>query len=248
MPVYAANLETLWSELPVGERPAAAARAGFEWVEIPRPYDVDAAGLRRDLLRHGLRLVLLACPPPNYTGGARGFAATPGGEGRFQRDFARVLRYAELLEPRVIQILPGEAGGVDARSALVRNLGWAAERAGGRRMVIEPREGQALPGGFEETAAILDEVGAPNLSLLFDADFAHALSGDALATWAQHGPRAGHVRFADAPGRGVPSVGDLDLPSFLAAVDAAGHEGPLGSGHRPGGIAEPTPIRTDPAD
>ena len=63
MPVFAANLETLWTELHPMDRPAAAARAGFEWVEIPFPYDLNAADLRKELIRLGLRLALMACPP-----------------------------------------------------------------------------------------------------------------------------------------------------------------------------------------
>ena len=238
MPVFAANLETLWTELHPMDRPAAAARAGFEWVEIPFPYDLNAADLRKELIRLGLRLALMACPPPNYTGGAPGFAAVPGAEGRFRRDLARALRYAELLRPRVLQILPGEAGG--ARGILVENLSWAATRAGSQRLVIEPARGQAALTDFDDATAILREIGAPNLLLLFDAAHAHALTGDAAAAWAAYGPRTGHVQFADAPGRGAPGTGEVDLPAFFAAVEASGHEGPLGAEYHPGGATEAT--------
>lgn len=238
MPDFAANLDTLWTELHPMDRPAAAARAGFQWIEIPFPYDINAADLRRELIRRGLRLALMACPPPNYTGGPRGFAGVPGAEGRFRRDLARALRYAELLRPRVLQILPGEGRG--DRAVLVANLAWAADRAGDQRLVIEPGEGQAALGTFEEAASILDEVGAANLALLFDAAHAHALTGDVAAAWAAHGARSGHVQFADAPGRGAPGTGTLDVPDFLAAVGAAGHEGPVGAKYHPGGSTEPT--------
>jgi hydroxypyruvate isomerase len=33
---------------------------------------------------------------------------------------------------------------------------------------------------------------------------------------------------ADAPGRGAPGTGDVDLPRFLAALDDAGYDGPIG--------------------
>ncbi len=65
------------------------------------PYD-DAVGKVLQSLTHaGLPLVLINTPPPNWTGGDRGFAAIPGGEDRFRRDFKRALRYAERLKPRI---------------------------------------------------------------------------------------------------------------------------------------------------
>lgn len=238
MTAFAANLDTLWTELAPMHRPAAAARAGFAWVEIPFPYDLNAADLRRELIRRGLGLALMCCPPPNYAGGPRGFAALPGVEARFRRDFARALRYAELLRPRVLQVLPGEGPG--DRDVLRANLAWAAERAGSRRLVIEPGPGQAALGDFEAGEAVLDAVGAPNLSLLFDVAHAHAVTGDVEAAWSAHGPRAGHVQFADAPGRATPGTGGLDLPGFFAAVAASGHDGPLGAEYHPGGTTERT--------
>lgn len=238
MPAFAASLETLWTELHPMDRPAAAARAGFEWVEIPFPYDLNAADLRRELIRRGLRLALIACPPPNYTGGARGFAALPGAEGRFRRDLARALRYAELLRPRVLQILPGQGEG--SRDALVENLAWAAERAGAQRLVVEPAPGQAGLGSFAEAVDVVEAVGAPNLSLLFDAGHAETLAGDVAAAWAAHGRRAGHVQVADGPGRGAPGTAGLDLPALLAAIGAAGYDGPVGAEYDPAGPTERT--------
>ena len=236
MPAFAASLATLWTELPLMDRLAAAARAGFEWVEIPFPYDLDAAALRRELVGRGLRLALMACPPPNYAGGPRGFAAVPGAEERFRKDFLRSLRYAELLRPRVLQILPGAAEGADAHATLVANLAWAAERAGGQRMTIEPVDpgpAGAFLRGLGQAAAILDEVGAPNLALQFDAAHVHTITGDVVAAWAEHGERAGHVQIADMPGRTPPGRGTIDLAGLLAAIDAGSYEGPVGAEYRP---------------
>ena len=238
MPVFGASLDTLWTELPAMARPAAAARAGFEWVEIPSPYDINAADLRRELIRRGLRLASIACPPPNYTGGPQGFAAVPGTEGRFRRDLSRALRYAGLLRPRVVQIVAGEAEGPEARATLVANLGWAAEKAGRVRLTIEPASAQGRDGVlccFDRAAGVLDEVAAPNLGLQFDAAHAQAITGDALAAWTRHRARVGHVQFADAPGRGPPGSGALDLEAFFAALDAAGYDGPVCAEYDPGG-------------
>ena len=243
MPVFGAGLGALWTELPMMERPAAAARAGFEWVEIPSPYGLNAADLRRELVRCGLRLALLACPPPNYAGGPRGFAAVPGVEGRFRRDLARALRYAELLRPRAVQIVAGRAKGPEAHATLVANLAWAATQAKGPRLTIEPAasaDDGAFLRDYAQAEAILDEVGASNLTLQFDAAHAQVITGDALAAWMAHGGRVGHAQFADAPGRGAPGTGTLDFAALFAAIDASGYDGPVCAEYRPEGRTERT--------
>ncbi|MDP5361432.1 MAG: hydroxypyruvate isomerase, partial [Paracoccaceae bacterium] len=92
MPKFCANLTWLFTELPFLERFEAAKEAGFDGVEVLFPYDVNAQDIVNARARHDLQMVLINCPPPNYTGGAQGFAAVPGVEDRFQKDFMRALR------------------------------------------------------------------------------------------------------------------------------------------------------------
>ena len=89
MPRFAANLSMLFRELPLLERPAAARDAGFAGVEILFPYDEPGHLIRQALDRAGLPLILINTPPPNWTGGDRGFAAIPGGEERFRHVVAQ---------------------------------------------------------------------------------------------------------------------------------------------------------------
>ena len=42
MPRFAANLSTMFTEVPLRERFEVAARAGFEAVEVQEPYEVPA--------------------------------------------------------------------------------------------------------------------------------------------------------------------------------------------------------------
>ena len=63
MPRFAANLTTLFAELPLAARFEAAARAGFGAVELLFPYDEDPAELRRLLADNDLRLLLINSPP-----------------------------------------------------------------------------------------------------------------------------------------------------------------------------------------
>lgn len=239
MPRFAANLTLLFTELPLMERFAAAKAAGFDGVEVLFPYDESAQDMRDRLVMNGLTFILMNTPPPNWTGGDRGFAAVPGAEARFRKDFDRCLRFADVLKPQVIHVMAGVTDHPDARATFVANLKWAAARAPARRLTIEPINRIDMPGywlaDFDLAAEILDEVGAQNLALQFDAYHAHRITGDLAGTWARHGRRAAHVQIAGFPGRYEPAGGEIDYPAFFARLDADGYRGWVSAEYNPRG-------------
>lgn len=234
---FAANLSLMFLERPVIERFAAAAEAGFAGVEMQFPYDDSAQELRKATIMAGLEFVLLNCPPPNWTGGERGFAAVPGAEARFRKDFDRALRFADVLKARHIHIMAGKAAGAVARATFVANLKWAAAHAPKRSLTIEPINPHDMPGyflnDFDQAAAVLDEVGAPNLGLQYDAYHAQMLTGDAAAVWARHGARAVHIQIAGAPGRFEPMPSDIDYPRLIRAIRDSGYTGWISAEYNP---------------
>lgn len=237
MPRFAANLTLLFPELPLIDRFAAAKEAGFDGVELLFPYDENAQGLRDQLVLNGLTFVLQNTPPPNWTGGDRGFAAIPGLEDRFRKDFDRCLRFADVLKPLHIHVMAGITDHPLARPTFVANLRWAARRVPRRSLTIEPINRHDLPGywlaDFDLAADILDEVAAPNLALQFDAYHAHRITGDVFGTWARHGHRAAHVQIAGFPGRHEPTGGEIDFPAFFTRLDADGYEGWVSAEYNP---------------
>ncbi|MGB5557353.1 MAG: TIM barrel protein [Paracoccaceae bacterium] len=242
MPRFAANLTFLFKEVPFLERFAAAKEAGFEAVEILFPYDDPVGEMVERLRDNALTLALINTPPPNWAGGDRGFAAVPGLEGRFRRDFERTLRYAERLKPRHIHIMAGKAHGLVARETFVRNLCWAAAQMPDQSLTIEPINSVDMPGyflnDFDQAAAILLDVSARNLGLQFDAYHAQIITGDAVAVWEKHGHLARHVQVAGAPGRHEPRSGEIDYPAFFARLDAEGYAGFVSGEYHPKGRTE----------
>jgi hydroxypyruvate isomerase len=243
VPKFAANLTMLFTELPFMERFAAAKAAGFDAVEVLFPYDCSASDMRYQLVMNDLTLVLINTPPPNFTGGPRGFAAVPGLGERFRRDFDRVLRYAEVLKPRGVHIMAGPAEGADARTTFIENLTWAATRAPALRLTIEPINRIDMPGyfldDFDLAAEVLDAVGAPNLHLQIDMYHAHRITGDALGVWARHGHRAAHIQIGGLPDRHEPLASPhLDYPSFFKRLDAEGYRGFVSGEYTPARTTE----------
>ncbi|WP_210528930.1 hydroxypyruvate isomerase family protein [Rubellimicrobium arenae] len=240
MPRFCANLTMLFPELPFLERFGAAKAAGFEGVEVLFPYDCPAPQILERLDRTGLRLVLINCPPPNYADGPRGFAAVPALEDRFRSDFRRAARYAATLGAQHLHVMAGVAEGSEARACFVRNLTWAATAAPSLSLTIEPINGHDMPGYFLRdfglAADLLEEVGAPNLRLQFDAYHAHRITGDVMGTWDRVRHLVAHVQVAGVPGRHEPSKGEIDYPAFFARLDAEGYGGWVSGEYNPKGL------------
>lgn len=237
LPQFAANLSMLFREYPFLERFGAAKAAGFDAVEVLFPYDDAPRLITRQLLAHDLVLVLINCPPPNYTGGARGFAGVPELQDRFRRDFRRTLRYADQLKPRHIHIMAGAATGDQAHRAFVENLQWAAATAPHQSLLIEPINQTDMPGyflsDFDLAADIIKQVAAPNLGLQYDAYHAQMITGDAFAVWEKHHNLVRHIQIAGVPGRHEPLAGDIDYPTFFARLDAMGYDGFVSAEYNP---------------
>lgn len=233
----AANVTFLFQEYPFLERIQAAADAGFDGIEILFPYDDPAPEILRRLQIAGLPLVLINAPPPNYTGGARGFAAVPGMEERFRRDFRRVMRYANRLRPGHVHLMAGVAEGAEAHATFVENLKWATAEAPQQSLTIEPLNAADMPGYFlnsyDLAAEIVADVGAPNLGLQYDSYHAQTITGDALATWRDFGHLARHVQIGDAPGRCEPGAGDIDFDALFSAIEGMGYSGWVSAEYNP---------------
>lgn len=237
MPKFCANLTWLFTELAFLERFEAAKEAGFDGVEVLFPYDINAQEIVNTLVRHGLQMVLINCPPPNYTGGAQGFAAIPGLEDRFKKDFTRALRYAQTLGAKHLHIMSGVAEGAAAKATFISNLRWAAAQAPQQSLTIEPINAESMPGYFlndfdlgQEIVRLID---APNLHLQFDAFHAAKITGDVLGTWEGVRDITAHVQVAQMPDRGEPDQGAIDYPAFFAMLDAQGYAGWVSGEYKP---------------
>ncbi|GAA6160727.1 TIM barrel protein [Ruegeria sp. HU-ET01832] len=237
MPKFAANISLLFAELPYLDRFQAAAEAGFKAVEILFPYDLAAKETRRALLANGLELVLINAPPPNYTGGQPGYAAVPGGEGRFRSDIRRVMRYADVLKPGLIHIMSGYSSGPVALETFVRNLQWAADAAPQQQFTIEPLNPVSQPDYFLNdyalAAEVLTQVDRLNIGLQYDSFHAHMIHGDALEIWNRYRPHVVHAQIGAAPNRAEPGKGPTDFAALFAAMDQHGYTGWVSAEYTP---------------
>jgi hydroxypyruvate isomerase len=225
--IFAANLGSLWSELPYLDKFEAAAAAGFQGVVVPLPYDVPAKDTQRAALRVALPVVQISAPPPNYAGGERGFAAVPGLEQRFRYDLRRAVRYCAALKAPLLHIMGGPAKGEAARQALLSNLRHAVETVPESIcLTLQPQaQEDAFLNDFDLAADIVREVGSPKLGLQFHSHHAQQLQGNAATVFRKHASAIRQVQIGDAPGRGAPGTGQIDFEALFSAMAAADYQG-----------------------
>jgi hydroxypyruvate isomerase len=252
---YDVNLSVLFTELPLLDRPAAAAAAGFDAVELwwpfaePAPPDRELDALHRALDDAGVRLVGLNFDGGDMAAGERGLLSRPSGSARFRENIDVAVGFAAATGCRVLNALYGNrdvrAGEAAQRELAVENLvlaARAAERAGAT-LVIEALNAFENPdypiNTSRDALALVDRLrfahGVPNVALL--ADLYHlARMGEPLDELvAARGSRFGHVQIADSPGRGQPGTGGLDLPRVLERLAFCGYDGRVGLEYRPMG-------------
>ncbi len=235
MPQFAANLTMLFTEVPSLDRPALAAQAGFDGVEVLFPYDHSTDDWRAAL--GDVPLLLVNTPPGDWAGGARGFAAVVGAEDDFKASFEKGCTYARTLGAPRVHVMAGAAQGAEAEACYLRNMGWAALQAPDLTLVIEPLNHDDMPGyflnDFDHAARMIADLDAPNIRLQFDLWHAAKIHGDAAAVWARHADIVGHVQIAGFPARAEPGGGGFDLTALCDAVDRGQGGGWMAAEYRP---------------
>jgi hydroxypyruvate isomerase len=242
VPKLAANLSTLFPEVPFLDRFAAAARAGFRYVEYQFPYSWNAGELARAAREAGVEVVLHNLPAGDFARGERGIACLPGREREFREGVERAIDYARAAGCPRLNCLAGlAAADREHFDALVGNVRAAARRLGaaGLELVIEPINTHTVPGFFlsrsAQAIAVLDAAGEPNARLQYDFFHMQIMEGDLARTVERLRARIGHIQLADVPGRHEPGTGEINYDFLLRHLDAIGYSGWVGCEYNPRG-------------
>jgi len=233
-----AHLGYLFTELPFIDRIAAARMAGFDAIEHPQPFAIDAPRMRNELRASDLSFSQIAAGVGNPEKGEKGLAALPGRETDFREGVLRSIDYATAIGCRLVHPLAGvPARGIhheEIRTTYIRNLQWAVQEAeaAGLAVLIEPISDVAIPGYFASTMdAVLnvaDEAAPHKIGVLLDTFHAGASGLDATDFIRRNARRIAHVHVADYPGRHEPGTGSFNFPTFLNGLDEVGYCGAIG--------------------
>ncbi|MER5302951.1 TIM barrel protein [Streptomyces lasiicapitis] len=244
------NLSILFTELPLLERPAAAAKAGFgavelwwPWVDAPTPEQSELDALKKAIEDAGVRLVGLNFYAGQLPGPDRGALSIPGEESaKFRANLAVAADFAQSLGCKALNALYGNRiDGVDPAvqdELALENLVLAAREADrvGAILLIEALNAPESPKcpivSAPKAIEIVDKVNAAsglgNAKFLMDLYHLSMNGEDLPSVIEQYVDRTGHVQIADNPGRGAPGTGSLPLEGLLDQLKKAGYEGWVG--------------------
>ena len=248
---FLVNCSLLFAELPLLERPAAAKAAGFDavefwwpWPDQPVPADAAVNAFVSAVRDAGVQLVGLNFYGGDLAGVDCGVVSIPARSQQFRDNVAVTVGIGEQLGASAFNALYGnrvDEATPDQQDDLgAENLGLAADAAAriGATVLVESVSG---PKPYPlRTAAdavrVVERVradGHSNVSFLLDL-FHLALNGDDLeAAIAASVGVTGHVQIADAPGRGEPGSGAIDLDRHLRDLQDLGYVGWVGLEYQP---------------
>ncbi|WP_030252587.1 TIM barrel protein [Streptomyces violens] len=250
------NLSILFTELPLLERPAAAAAAGFTavelwwpWVDAPVPEQSELDALRDALNDAGTQLVGLNFYAGQLPGPDRGALSLPGEESeKFRANVPVAVEFARTMGCTALNALYGNRiEGVDPAlqdEVALANLTYAARAADsiGATLLIEALNQPESPlcpiVSAPKAIEIVDKVNAAtglgNAKFLMDL-YHLAMNGEDLNEVIEScTEKTGHVQIADNPGRGAPGTGHLDFTDLINRLKKAGYDGWVGLEYKPG--------------
>jgi hydroxypyruvate isomerase len=247
---FLVNGSLLFTEVPLLERPAAVAAAGFDAVEfwwpfdVPVPADRDVDAFVQAITDAGVQLAGLNFYAGDLAGPDCGVASIPGRSQQFLDNVEVVVGIGERLGVQVLNALYGNRieGATAAEQdelgleSLVAAAGAAARI--GATVLVEPVSGPKpypLRTAADAVAVVqrARAAGAGNIAFLCDLYHLAANGDDADRAIDEYADVIAHVQIADLPGRGEPGSGELDLDGQLARLQHAGYAGWVGLEYRP---------------
>lgn len=241
---FAANVNWLFTELPVERRFEAAVQAGFGAVELADPYGHSPNQINSWVQDAGTPIILINAPAgPEGDPTKWGYACRPAERATFQDAVRRGLDYATDLAVPFLHVLAGVVPedlsleeGFDHYRA---NIAWAAEQAAGTgvQIVLEQISRHRAPrfavADLAAVVEVIEAIGVEHLGILFDVFHVQATEGNLIGNLHDHLELIRHVQIADLPGRHEPGTGEIDYPKLLAALAADGYQGWVGCEYHP---------------
>lgn len=237
-----ACIEMIYRELPIEERIARVAAMGLPAFEFWSWTNKDLPAVARAKREHHLEV-------SSFAYGSPGAIVDPQNHQAFLKHFDGVLAAAETLDCRTVIVTVGQQLPTVPReaqhAAIVGALQALAPRAqqNGITIVVEPLNVLINHKGYylstsEESFQIIDEVGNPAITVLFDVYHQQITEGNLINNITAYFKKIGHFHIADNPGRNEPGTGEINYGNVLKAIDALGYAGYIGLEYRPKGDAD----------
>ena len=246
---FGANINWLFTERDFIQRFSAAHDAGFGAVEFHHPEGNDPSSVARAAADAGVEIALFNAWPGDLLEGGPGLSGVPGREAQFAHAVEQAAAFGGALGGgAVVQIGPSRVPEGVSRSACLETfsdnmrLACSALETVNCKVMIEPMNRIDLPDilipDADTAIGVLDDISEPNLGLQFDV-YHEAMNGNDPADFIRrHHDRIDHLQFSDAPGRGEPGTGKLDMAAIFALLDEVGYDRWVAAEYQPSGSSE----------
>jgi len=171
--------------------------------------------------------------------GENGLSALSGREEEARAAIDQAIEYAVAIDTKNIHVMGGFATGDEAHNTFVSNLRYACKQAEkySITILIEPLNHYDAPGYFlsttDQARAIIEEVDASNIKLMFDCYHVQLMEGDLSNRLKNLHHIIGHIQFASVPDRGTPDHGEVNYAHIFKVIEDMGYNAPLGAEYKP---------------
>ena len=239
---FSVCIEMIFRDLPFLDRISAAAEAGYSTVEFWSWRNKDMSAVADKLAEEGVAVAafLADCgkglwDPDTYKDwikgaadyidqavavGATGLIATTGNE---------------------LTHIPRD----QQHEAVVEGLKAIAPYAEEKNITLslEPLNVLVDHAGYylvtsEQGFQVIDEVGSPQIKLLYDIYHQQITEGNILATICANMDKIGHLHVADVPGRQEPGTGELNYQNIFSRIADSDYQGYVGLEFKPSTTSE----------
>ena len=180
--------------------------------------------------------------------GGEGLAAVPEKMHRFEDTVSLAARYAQVLKPEFINVLPGccfDHSRIEIyRETLIKNLKTAIKHFSplGITTVFEAINTCDMPEflihSSRQMLEVMEAINHPDLLMQYDIYHMSRMVEDIPGFIKSHARKTGHIQFADNPGRGQPGTGKLNFPEIFRTINQSDYQGWVGAEYRPVGLTE----------
>jgi hydroxypyruvate isomerase len=232
------HLSYILGTLPLEERFSAARKLGFNAVEFPFPYELDAKKYARLLNDNGLRQISIGAPACDYKNGEPGFSLTPALKSQFDRSIDTVIEYAKAIDCRQVHVFAGprapEVSEELAFETYCERVADAHDRLQeeGLSVVIEAVNSKDFRGYFIDHLGLviraMEKIDRRHVGIILDVYHAHVNNEDPIAFLVEHADKIAHIQLADYPGRHEPGTAAIDFDLLFKTLHSINYSGSIG--------------------
>ncbi len=244
---FAPCIEMMFREIDFYDRFAAAKAVGVDAVDFWNWSNKDIAKIKALCKEHDIKIASMcvdtAVPEVSEVFNKKRLLYRDGVDAFEAATKESIAVAKELGVPSLIITVGQERNDTtryDQHTSIVLHLKRVAPllEAAGIVMIIEPLNvlcnhmGYFLPSSYE-AFGIAEEVGSPNVKILYDIYHQQITEGNLIPTIRKNIDLIGHFHVADVPGRNQPGTGEINYKNVFAEIKALGYDKYVGLEYSP---------------